>query len=209
MSVSELLLNSVSLAFITDTDELVFETILPTIVKKLVKETRPLRLPRKPQRLSFVHVRSCGLSVSRLSCSLCFFECAFPVSQTTRRITEAVLALCGNLVGRTGGCWHFHMWNTEVLRSTEDENEDGQSSNTCNDQDSDISFENHADDEIDTTAIEEEEWIEYVKRSTDEAIEKMKNAKIRCWIKTHKKMKWRLALRIASLPSERMDSESC
>ena len=51
--------------------------------------------------------------------------------------------------------------------------------------------------------IEEEEWIEYIKRSTDEAIEKMENAKIRCWNKTHKRMKWRLALRIASLPSER------
>ena len=42
-----------------------------------------------------------------------------------------------------------------------------------------------------------------VKRSTDEAIEKMENAKIRCWIKTHERMKKRLALRIASLPSER------
>ena len=55
-----------------------------------------------------------------------------------------------------------------------------------------------------TTAIEEEEWIEFVKkRSTDEAIEKMENAKIRCWIKTQKRMKWRLALRIESLPIER------
>ena len=33
-------------------------------------------------------------------------------------------------------------------------NEDGQSSNTHNDQDSDISFENDTDDEIDTTVIE-------------------------------------------------------
>ena len=32
-----------------------------------------------------------------------------------------------------------------------------------------------------------------MKRSTDDATEKMKNAKIRCWNKTHKKMKWRLA----------------
>ena len=93
--------------------------------------------------------------------------------------------------------------DTEDLGSTEDENEDGQSSNTHNDQDSDISFENDTDDEIDTTATEEEEWIEHMKRSTDEAIEKIENAKIRCWIKTHKRTKWRLALRIASLPSER------
>ena len=79
--------------------------------------------------------------------------------------------------------------DTEDLGGTEDENEDGQSSNTCYDQDSDISFKNDTDEEIDTTAIEEEEWIEYMKRSTDEAIEKMHNAKIRCWIETHKRMK--------------------
>ena len=98
--------------------------------------------------------------------------------------------------------------DTEDLGSTEDGNEDGQSSNTHNDQDSDVSFENDTNDEIDTTAIEEEEWLEYIKRNTAEAIEKIENAKTRCWIKTLKRMKWRLALRIASLPSE-MDSESC
>ena len=65
------------------------------------------------------------------------------------------------------------------------------------------SFESDTDDEIDTTEIEEEEWIEYTKRSTDEAIEKMENPKIRCWIEANKRMKWRLALRVASLPSER------
>ena len=43
--------------------------------------------------------------------------------------------------------------DTEYLGSTEDESEDGQSSNTHNDQDSDISFENYTDDEIDTTVI--------------------------------------------------------
>ena len=93
--------------------------------------------------------------------------------------------------------------DTEDLGSTEDEIEDGQSSNTHNDQDSDISFENDTDDEIDTTAIEEEECFEYIGRSTGEAMGKMENAKIRCWIKTRKRMKWRLALRIASPPSER------
>ena len=34
-------------------------------------------------------------------------------------------------------------------------------------------------------------------------MEKMENAKIRCWNKTDERMKWRLALRIASIPSER------
>ena len=31
----------------------------------------------------------------------------------------------------------------------------------------------------------------------------MESAKIRCWNKTHKKMKWKLALRIATSPSDR------
>ena len=67
-----------------------------------------------------------------------------------------------------------------------------------------ISFENDTEEEIvDTTVIEEEDWIEHIQRSTDEAMEKMENAKIRCWNKTHKRMKWRLALRIATSPSER------
>ena len=62
--------------------------------------------------------------------------------------------------------------------------------------DSEVSFEDDADEEIDTTLIEEE----YIKRSTDEAME---STKIRCWNKTHKKMKWKLALRIATSPSDR------
>ena len=91
----------------------------------------------------------------------------------------------------------------KTWRSSEDETEDGHSSNTNCDQDSDISFMNDTDEEIDTAVIEEEDWIEYMKRSTDEAIEQMKNTKIQCWMKTHRRMKWRLAMRIASLPVER------
>ena len=69
------------------------------------------------------------------------------------------------------------------MRRNGDESEDGQSSNTQKDQDSVVSFE----EKIDTTAIEEEDWIEHIKGSTNDAMEKMENAKIRCWNKTHKK----------------------
>ena len=69
--------------------------------------------------------------------------------------------------------------------SSEDETEDGHSSITNCHQDSDISFMNDTDEEIDTTEIEEEDWIEYMKRSTEEAMERMRTAKIQCWIKTH------------------------
>ena len=33
-------------------------------------------------------------------------------------------------------------------------------------------------------------------------MERMKTAKFQCWIKAHRRMKWRLAMRIASLPKE-------
>ena len=68
--------------------------------------------------------------------------------------------------------------------------------------DSEVSFEDDADEEMGTTAIEEE-WIEYIKRSIVDALDKTERAKIRCWNRTHKKMKWKLALRIATSPSER------
>ena len=81
--------------------------------------------------------------------------------------------------------------------------DDRNSSNTDHDQDSDISFMNDTDEEIDTAEIEEQDWIEYMKRSTDEAMVRMKTAKVQCRIKAHRRMKWRLAMRIASLPEER------
>ena len=70
-------------------------------------------------------------------------------------------------------------------------------------------FEDDADEEIDTTVIEEEDWVEYMKRSTEAAIEKMAHAKIRCWNRTHKKMKCKLAQRIATSPSERWLKKGC
>ena len=85
---------------------------------------------------------------------------------------------------------------------TDDESEDGQSSVSHNDQDSDVSFESGNDEEIDVAEIEEQDGQTTLKRSTNEALEKMGNEKIRCGNKT-KKMKWRLAMRIATSPSER------
>ena len=74
-----------------------------------------------------------------------------------------------------------------VLRSTDNKSGDGLSTTTHNDVDSEVSFEDDANEEIDITLIEEEDWIEYIKRSTEDALEKMAHAKIRCWNKTHKK----------------------
>ena len=72
-----------------------------------------------------------------------------------------------------------------------------------NDQDSDVSFEIDNDEEMDAAVIEEEDWVEYIKRSTNEAIEKMENEKISYWKMTQRKMKWRLAMRIETSPNER------
>ena len=61
-----------------------------------------------------------------------------------------------------------------------------------------MSFESDNDEEVNVAEIEEEEWVEYNKRSTIEAIEKMDNEKIRCWKLTQRKIKWRLAMRIGT-----------
>ena len=68
---------------------------------------------------------------------------------------------------------------------------------------SDVSFTEDNDQEIDKMEVEEQDWIEYNKRSTREADEQMKKAKIPCWIETHRRMKWRFAIRTASLPGQR------
>ena len=72
---------------------------------------------------------------------------------------------------------------------------DRKSDTSHNDQDSDVSFEIDKDEEIDAVEIEEEEWVEYIKRTID-ATEKMENEKIRCWKLTQRNMKWRLAMRL-------------
>ena len=56
--------------------------------------------------------------------------------------------------------------------SIDDESVGGLSTTTHNDVDSEVSFEDDADEEIDTSSIEEEDWIEYIKRSTEEAMGK-------------------------------------
>ena len=61
---------------------------------------------------------------------------------------------------------------------------------------------------MDTTELEEENWIDYIKRSTEEAIDKMDDTKIRCWIKTEKnEMENDTENRISS--KWEMDGESC
>ena len=70
---------------------------------------------------------------------------------------------------------------------TDDKGEDGISYVSHNDQDSDVSFESDNDEEIDAAEIEEEDWVEYTNRSTNEAMEKMEDEKIRCWNMTQKK----------------------
>ena len=91
----------------------------------------------------------------------------------------------------------------EEHQNSEGETE-GKSSNTDFDQDSDFSFSEDTDEEeIVRMDIEDEEWIDYIKRSTKEAAEQMKAAKIPCWIETQRKMEWRMAMRMVSLPEER------
>ena len=87
--------------------------------------------------------------------------------------------------------------------STDDKSDEDQSTKSEDDMDSGATFDEDSEKDIDTAEIEEEDWFDYIRRSTADAIDRMDHAKIRCWNKTHKKMKWKLALRIATSPSER------
>ena len=57
--------------------------------------------------------------------------------------------------------------------------------------------ENETDDST-SRAEEAEDWVEYIKRSTTEAEEKVRTYSTRCWIETQRKLKQRLAMRVAS-----------
>ena len=87
--------------------------------------------------------------------------------------------------------------------STDDKSGDDQSTKSEDDMDSGVTFDEDSEKDIDTAEIEEEDWFDYIRRSTADAIDKMDHAKIRCWNRTHRKMKWKLASRIATSPSER------
>ena len=71
--------------------------------------------------------------------------------------------------------------------STDEESGDGQSTKSKDDVDSEVTFDEDFDKEMDTIETEEEDWIEYIKRSTADALDKMERAKIRCWNRTQKK----------------------
>ena len=96
----------------------------------------------------------------------------------------------------------------ESQENSESETQEGSSTDTDCDQDSDVSFAEDSDKEIDTAELEQEDWIEYMKRNTAAAEEEMKKAKIPCWIEMHRRMEFRLAMRVASLPKRTMGKEN-
>ena len=66
-----------------------------------------------------------------------------------------------------------------------------------------MTFEEDSDKEMDTIEIEEEDWIEYIKRSTADAFGQDGTCKDSMLEQDTQKMKWKLALRIATSPCER------
>ena len=91
---------------------------------------------------------------------------------------------------------------------TQDEKEtceEMKGSQGCSEEETDEGNDSNSDcdEEIDAVEVEAEDWIEHMKRSTAATYDQMRIAKIPCWIETHKRMKWRLAMRIAAIPAER------
>ena len=79
--------------------------------------------------------------------------------------------------------------------STDDESGDGQSTKTQDDVDSEVTFEDDPDEEMDTTTIQVEAWIDYIKRITVDALDKMEHANSMLE-QDPQKMKWKLALKL-------------
>ena len=94
----------------------------------------------------------------------------------------------------------------EKKYATEKETEEGSDQNSDKDQDSDVSFQEDINEAMDTTE-KEEECTEYIERSTKEAKKYIKKMQIPSWIETHRRLKWRMASRIALLPKERWTSK--
>ena len=90
--------------------------------------------------------------------------------------------------------------NNEDISDKETEDDLQEDSNK--DQDSDVSFEEEADEESDETE-NEEDWVTFVKRSTEEAEQHMEKHKLPCWIEVHRRTKWRMARRIVTLNKRR------
>ena len=80
--------------------------------------------------------------------------------------------------------------------------EDDMQEDSIKDQDSDVSFQEEADEEIDETE-NEEDWVSFIKRSTEEAEQHMEKHKLPCWIEVHRRTKWRMARRIVTLNKRR------
>ena len=65
--------------------------------------------------------------------------------------------------------------------SSDDESGDGQSTKSEDDLGSGVTFDEDSEIDIDTVELHEEDWIDYIRRSTADAIDKMEHARIRCW----------------------------
>ena len=92
-TVQELFLNAVSLAFILDTDELVFVTIVPTIIATFVSKSESLALPSKPSRVLSLHFRSMMSLITIVVFGILFeVLCVEARSQRMREVREAA---CG------------------------------------------------------------------------------------------------------------------
>ena len=86
--------------------------------------------------------------------------------------------------------------------STDDESGDDQSTKTQDDVESEVTLEDDLDEEMDATTIEEEDWIDH-KEKRWRCNGKDGTRKDSMLEQDPQKMKWKLAQRIETLPSER------
>ena len=103
-----------------------------------------------------------GLFDAAISPTICYAAGTWVPNQEHERVIQSTQCKMLRLIIQTKR--KYRKIDIYEMCSTDNESGDGQSTTTHNDVDSEVSFEDDADDEIDTTLIEEEDWIEYIKR---------------------------------------------
>ena len=131
-------------------------------------EILPVALPPRPREPSNDDIR---LFDAAITPTICFASGTWAPTKEHERMIQSAQRKMLRLIKQTKRRYKKivkHQVKTgEDLNNidsscTDDESEDGKSSVSHNDQDSDVSFESDNDEEIDAAEIKEEDWVDYI-----------------------------------------------
>ena len=105
--------------------------------------------------------------------------------------TDVLESRSPQICGTPQQTWALHISHPQIICT---DTEEEKNTRVGQDHDSSFSFESDTDENIDRADAEEENKINFSKRTTHEAEETMRTFNISCWIEAQRKLKWRLAM---------------